>query len=171
MRCLSYLFFLSLLAACNNSSVGVNKEDSANASTPGEVGELQGTGINLLKGKNDFYVWEIDMDKKTLRKNPLLSSPALGVDTLIMGLNERYPKILLEKQRISNDTLYTEIKDADFLTDQMGSYGAEQYIANAVLNLTAAPGIRYVRINFVEGSHAGPDVWSKESFAGFKTIE
>ncbi|RYF84325.1 MAG: hypothetical protein EON98_09525 [Chitinophagaceae bacterium] len=82
-----------------------------------------------------------------------------------------YPNIRLEKVKQSNDTLYTQIKNANYLTEQMGSAGSEQYIAQAVLNLTSAPGVKYVRIDFEVGSHAMPDVWSKENFKDFKEVE
>jgi hypothetical protein len=121
--------------------------------------------------KDDFYVWQVDSDQKTIKQNPKLHEAALGIDTLITGLNEMYPRIKLEMVRLSNDTLYTQIREANVLTEQMGSSGSEQYIAQAVLNLTSARGVKYVRIDFEEGSHAMPDVWSKENFKDYKIVQ
>ncbi|HUC82265.1 MAG TPA: hypothetical protein VMR70_15275, partial [Flavisolibacter sp.] len=115
--------------------------------------------------------WKVDADQKTIRQNPKLVQPVLSVDTLIAGLNEMYPKVKLEKVKQSNDTLYTQIKEADVLTEQMGSAGSEQYIAQAVLNLTSAKGVKFVRIDFEMGSHAMPDTWSKENFKGYKVVQ
>jgi hypothetical protein len=49
----------------------------------------------------------------------------------------------------------------------MGSTGAEVYVADVVLNLTAVPGIKYVDIQLKEGSHMQPGVWSLEDFTKY----
>ena len=168
MRLLLSVLFFTLLLSCSNNADDKTADDSTRIrelpvdSTDVTVDELT---------KEDFYIWKVDADEKTVRKNPKLGDDVLGVDTLLIGLNEMYPKIKLEKVRQSNDTLYTQIKDAEYLTEQMGSAGSEAYLAQAVLNLTAAKGVGYVRIDFEMGSHAMPDVWSKESFKDYKKIE
>ena len=86
---------------------------------------------------------------------------------LIKGLNQSYPKIQLDKIKISNDTLYTEIKDSYYLGESIGSYGANAYIADAVINLTSIQNIRYVKIDFEDGSHISPGTWSKEEFENY----
>jgi hypothetical protein len=136
-----------------------------------------GIGAGVLPGeetavsKEQFYIWEVDADKKTKQLNPQLQPEYFNVDTVIMGLNERFPQVQLERRKIGHDTLYAEIKNAEFLTERMGSFGAEHYIAMAVLNLTSANGINFVRIDFTEGSHASPDVWSRQNFAAYKEVE
>jgi hypothetical protein len=83
-------------------------------------------------------------------------------------LNE---KIVLEKIKISGDTIYTIIKDSKYLTDGIGTTGAEVYLADVVLNLTEVPGIKYVNIDLEEGSHMQPGTWNKENFVKYKTIQ
>ena len=168
MRITFSLLLLTLLLACNNNADNKSDGDSTRLreipvdSSEADVDELT---------PDDFYVWKVDSEEKTIRQNPKLAEPVLSVDTLIAGLNEMYPKVKLEKVKQSNDTLYTQIKEADVLTERMGSAGSEQYIAQAVLNLTSAKGVKFVRIDFEMGSHAMPDVWSKESFKGYKVIQ
>lgn len=168
MRIVFSLLLLSLLFACNNDADNKSADDSTRLrEIPVDSSEVT---VDELT-PDDFYVWKVDADQKTIRQNPKLVQPVLSVDTLIAGLNEMYPKVKLEKVKQSNDTLYTQIKEADVLTEQMGSAGSEQYIAQAVLNLTSAKGVKFVRIDFEMGSHAMPDTWSKENFKGYKVVQ
>ena len=168
MRIVLFFLLLSFLVACNNSAD--NKTDRDTTRLRDLPDDSAGTDIEELS-REEFYVWEVNSDQKTIKQNPKLSEASLGVDTLITGLNEMYPRIKLEKVRLSNDTLYTQIRNAEVLTEQMGSAGSEQYIAQAVLNLTSARGVKYVRIDFEEGSHGSPDVWSKENFKDYKVVQ
>ncbi|HSN59817.1 MAG TPA: GerMN domain-containing protein, partial [Ferruginibacter sp.] len=102
--------------------------------------------------ESKLYVWKSSPDY-TKTKNPEFSNTLLNADSLIKGLNELNENVLLEKTKISGDTIYTEIKNSQFLTESMGSTGAEMYVADVVLNLTEVPGIKYVNIQLVEGSH------------------
>ena len=167
MRILFSFLALILLFSCSNNADDKTGDDSTRLrELPVDSSEVTVDELTT----EDFYVWKVDNDEKTIRKNPKLGDDVLGVDTLLIGLNEMYPKIKLEKVKQSGDTLYTRIKDADYLTEQMGSAGSEAYLAQAVLNLTSANGVNYVRIDFEMGSHAMPDVWSKKSFADYKEI-
>jgi hypothetical protein len=168
MRYLLSIFFAAAFFSCTNNANDKVAEDSTRLrelpvdSTEADVEELS---------KEDYYIWKVDSEEKTISKNPKLEDATLGVDTLLIGLNEMYPNVKLEKVKQSRDTLYTHIKDATYLTEQMGSAGSEGYLAQAVLNLTAARGVKFVRIDFEMGSHAMPDVWSKESFKDYKVVQ
>lgn len=168
MRILFSILALALLFSCSNNANDRTADDSTRIrelpvdSSEADIEELS---------KEDFYIWKVDNEDKTMRRNPKLGDDELGVDTLIIGLNEMYPKIKLEKIKQSHDTLYTQIKNADYLTEQMGSAGSEAYLAQAVLNLTAAQGVNFVRIDFEMGSHAMPDVWGKNSFKDYKVVQ
>jgi len=66
--------------------------------------------------------------------------------------------------KISNDTAYLKIPEATHLTQQMGSTGAQLYLAQVIYNLTEIPGIRFVNLDFEEGDHAAPGTYTRESF-------
>lgn len=166
MKHLLFLLSATVLFSCSNQASDDAGETPG--ATPAELRPSELTEQELKLKREQYYIWEVDANKKTITKNAQLQPEYFDVDTLITGLNEMYPEIKLEKTRISHDTLYTQIRNAQYLTNQMGSFGAEQYIAQAVINLTAVEGIRFVRIDFPMGSHAAPDVWSRESFAGYK---
>ena len=163
----------SILVFCVVFSCSNNANDKAvNDSTRLREIPIDSSEADIVElTKEDFYTWKVNNDEKTIRKNPKLGDDVLSVDTLIIGLNEMYPKVRLEKVKQSNDTLYTHIQDADFLTEKMGSSGSEQYIAQAVLNLTSAKGVKFVKIDFEMGSHAMPDTWSRESFKDYKEVQ
>jgi hypothetical protein len=52
----------------------------------------------------------------------------------------------------------------------MGTGGATFYLAETVINLTSVNNVRFVKIDFEEGSHASPDIWSKEDFSDYEEI-
>lgn len=169
MKQLTALFLLAFLFSCsNNAGDKITVDDTSTTDSETWQGNELG---EAPADKEQFFIWQVDSDSKTLKKNPALHPSYYSVDTLILGLNERYPEIRLEKKSLGHDTLYTEIKNAAYLTNQMGSAGSENYIAQVVLNLTAVQGIKYVRIDFEEGSHASPDVWSRQAFAGYKEVQ
>jgi hypothetical protein len=164
MKIVCTLLLCALLQACSNQGSQPSGTDSSAAAN-----DTATATENLPPAdKAQLYIWDVNSEQKTKRKNLQLRPEYYNVDTLILGLNEKYPRVQLKKVAIGHDTLYTKISDAQYLTEQMGSAGAEQYIAQAVLNLTAVNGINYVRIDFAEGSHASPDVWSKTSFGDYK---
>jgi len=119
---------------------------------------------------NPYYVWEVNAGKKTLRKNPEFTEVNVNADSVINGLNRQYEQIRLEKTGIKEETIHLKIANSNYLTNQSGTTGAAQYLAQAVINLTAVPGIKYVHIDFKEGSHAAPGTWSRKDFPGYIII-
>jgi hypothetical protein len=142
-------------AVTNNHSQAKMATDSLSNQIDSGTSEVSGTYL---------YVWQVDYENKTKTRNPQFRDEYLNVDTIIKGLNELYPKIKLDKIKISRDTLFAEIKDSYYLGESIGSYGPNAYIADAVINLTSVKDINYVRFNFEDGSHISPATWSKKQF-------
>lgn len=117
------------------------------------------------------FVWLINFDKKTKTRNPEFKEEYLNVDTLINGLNQIYPNIILDKIKISGDTLFTEIKDSEYLGERIGSYGAFAYIADVVINLTSVQNINFVQIDFEDGSHISHGTWSKMDYSNYTQVD
>ena len=129
-------------------------------------------GHDTLTGSRPLpYVWIIDFDKKTKTRNPHFKQQYLNVDTLIYVLNQVHPDIILDKLKISGDTLFTEIKDSEYLGERIGSNGAFAYIADVVINLTSVKNINFVKIDFEDGSHISPGTWSKKEYRNFKSVQ
>ena len=162
------VFILSLLII----SCGSNSSAPEPATQPSQDTDTVIITPPIVEALPDssLYVWQVDFEKKTKKKNPWFKREWLHVDTLIKGLNKLYPEIKLEKIKISGDTLYTVVKNSQYLSEQIGSTGAEAWIAETVINLTAAKGVKYVSIDFDAGTHAAPDVWSMDDYANYKEI-
>ena len=164
------LFLFSSCGGNSSSDIKSPEEDSSEiADTSVTMIKEPGTAYEVVNAKG-FYVWDVDVEKKTLKKNPQLSDANINADSVISGLNQQYENILLEKININKETINLKIASSDYLTNQIGSSGAAQYIAQTVLNLTSVPGIRYVHIDFTEGSHAAPGTWSKKDFPGYIVV-
>jgi len=120
--------------------------------------------------ESKLYIWKAEFDYTKLQ-NAIIQPAILNADSLIKGLNEMNENVFLQKEKISGDTIYTFIEDSKYLAEQMGSTGAEVYVANVVLNLTEVPGVKYVSIKMAEGSHAQPGTWTKQNFVKYKTVK
>ena len=128
-------------------------------------------GHDTLKSTGTIlYVWSVDFDNKTKTRNLKFKQEYLNIDSLIKGLNQTYPNIKLDKIKISGDTLFTEIKDSEYLGERIGSDGAFAYIADAVINLTSVKDINFVKIDFDDGSHISPGTWSKKEYSNYKEV-
>jgi hypothetical protein len=124
----------------------------------------------LYNPETQLYIWKLDYNYSK-QENPAASKDMRNIDSLIKGLNERTENVFLQKDTLRADTLYTYIKDSKYLTEQMGTTGAEVYIADVVLNLTEAPGVTVVSIKMETGSHAESGTFTKKNFAKFKTVK
>lgn len=160
-------YSIILLAVVLFSCKGNNKAGDNTEATVDSIVDETGTPEDLADSK--LYVWRANPDLTKI-KNTGIEPGILNADSLIKGLNAHYENIHLEKQRQGGDTLYTIIKNSEYLTQRMGSTGAEIYIADVVLNLTAVPGIKYVKVDMEEGDHAGPGTWSAADFKNYKEI-
>ncbi|RYF91846.1 MAG: hypothetical protein EOO03_00330 [Chitinophagaceae bacterium] len=159
---------LACLLACNNKE----KETTTTETTAVEEETETFATAPFVPGSNPnskLFVWKASPDY-TRRRNDAVTPALLNADTLIKGINEINENILLEKVKQSGDTLYTQIKNSNYLGNQMGSTGAEIYVADVVLNLTEVPGIKYVSIEMEEQSHVQPGTWSRKDFEKYKPI-
>ena len=180
MRAFTLLITLFLFACNSHRDMprSANHADTQNSTAVVDTQKIQPADSTLKDRMRNtvineptlLYIWVVDFDKKTKTKNPYLKTQYQHVDSIIKGLNESNPGIKLEKLKISADTLYTEINNSEYLGEQMGSSGAEAYFAEAIINLTSIKGIKYVKIDFQERSHASPDVWSRGDFKDYKEI-
>jgi len=166
MKKIIYIILMASFMACNTKEKEPENITILEQETDSVVVEVTKLSFNP---ESKLYVWKSSPDY-TKTKNPQLSNNMLNADSLIKGLNELNENVLLQKIKISGDTVYTEIKNSQFLTESMGSTGAEMYVADVVLNLTEVPGIKYVNIQLVEGSHMQPGTWAKDNFKKFKPI-
>jgi hypothetical protein len=115
----------------------------------------------------DFY-WHTDFDtvlnKEYIVKGKMLDSISKSPDELINILNRRKSKCKIEYIKMSGDTIKIKILDDEYLTEQMGTSGADCYLAETIFTLTENDLIKYVRIEMNEGSHASPGLYNRNDF-------
>lgn len=118
----------------------------------------------------DLPYADIDMVKKIFRRDSAVDISRLNIDSVIKGLNWRYENTGLQKLKVSGDTVYVTLRNNKYLSEEMGTTGAEEYIADVVANLTCISGIGYVNFIFPEGEHASPGVYGKDVLDDLKEV-
>jgi len=120
----------------------------------------------------DKLIWTTDYDSLNhrffLKKQRTLDVDTLHVENLVNDINAAWDNIRLVFVKISNDTLYVTIPESNYLTQQMGTAGAQSYISATTYSLTELTGIKYVNYAFEEGDHLAPGVYSRGDFKEFR---
>lgn len=133
-----------------------------------EVDSLQLAREDSLALASDAaHFWEIRDDGSgglNMRKVRVIPQDSLNYDAVIGMINSHYPEVKVEADRLSNDTLYLRIPNSRYLTQQMGSTGPEMYLKELTYNLTELRNIHYIHVQFPEGDHAQPGVYSRAGF-------
>lgn len=126
-------------------------------------------GLYEINSENltQFY-WSVDYDsisnKEFLVKGTLVDSIGQSINELIGILNKRNTEPKIKFVNLTNDTLKIKIENDEFLTERMGSTGAECFLGETVFTLTEIKTIKYVNIEMNYGSHASPGVYSRINF-------
>jgi hypothetical protein len=149
--------------------------------------------ISVLKNKeavvyNENYTWHAEVDPSgvdTLVRGSKIDLIKKDVGNLISALNQteeesesspprgdavntKFPQIRLKK--IEHRTADIEIANDQYLTENMGSDGAQEYLAEVTFTLTENPDIAAVNFIFHAGDHAMPGLYTRESFASYKIV-
>lgn len=91
--------------------------------------------------------------------------PEMDEEFIQQRLNLTYPKVQISEINLDSDSiLNVYIEDATYLTQQMGSYGAQEYLLHAVFAFTSIEKIKAVHFHFKEGDHAEPKLYFREDF-------
>lgn len=112
--------------------------------------------------------YEAGTQKEKLKKPVQPEEASFSAADIIQQLNESYADVHLELKKVSNDTIYINIPESEKFTQQMGSTGAYNYMAVIVYNLTELKGVKYVSLDFQEGDHAMPGVFSRDNFQNLR---
>ena len=104
-----------------------------------------------------------------LKHNTTNDLSNVSPDEMVKAINSRYPEIQMELVKKDRDRIHVKIKDASYLSESMGSSGAQIYMAESTYALTEFKGIRSVEFVFEEGDHAAPGVYSRADFDSLYT--
>jgi hypothetical protein len=160
MRNRLFLFWIIVCFSCNNN------------------GTVNGNAIKDTVEENEYelpvdkLIWITDYDslhhRFVLKKQRTLNVDTLHVENLVAGINAAWDNIKLVFIKISNDTVYVAIPESNYLTQQMGTAGAQSYMSATTYSLTELAGIKFVNYSFEEGDHMAPGVYSREDFKEFQ---
>ena len=135
------------------------------------------------------YTWHAEFDTTanadTLVRGKKINRIKNDVAKLVMALNKsvekseaarprenaesaNFPRINL--RNIEQRTANIEIVNDRYLTHDMGSSGAQDYLAEVTYTLTEYPGIKSVNFIFQAGDHAMPGMYSRESFTSYRLV-
>ena len=150
--------------------------------------------VTMLLKKNSTvadeqnYAWRVEYDSEgaaKLVRGKRIQDIRAELNKLVSALNRSVEKS--ELSRISGDhvlsefpiialrkaeppTVIVEVVNDKYLSEAMGSSGAQDYLAIATYTLTESPGIKSVEFVFQPGEHAMPGVYSRESFSGYTIV-
>lgn len=153
-RFLFLLIIVMFIACRNEAEQDAEQGDSANivTETPQEVKAVP---------------YNVEFDEKTQALSIVKSSASVedaSAAEIISALNRKHTGIKLDLVNAGNDTIFVKIDDANNLTQGMGSTGAESYLAELTFSLTELKGIKAVDVDFKEGDHAMPGVYTRNDF-------
>ena len=150
MRCTIIILMALGLAGCSDSDT-----------------RTEGTGYII---GDTVLAWDTNADSMIMKRDSTVPDTAITITRIINGLNGKYPEVHIDFLRQSNDTAYTQVPDADYLGNQMGSAGAMAWFADAVINITSVPGINYVSFKMDMQSHAASGVIGREEYNDWKKV-
>ena len=116
---------------------------------------------------NRSLIWTVDEEKpgeEKLKKPESAIPETFSSAQLIEVLNNNFPEVHLDLLKVSHDTMYVTIPDSKRLSRELGSTGAENYMASATYTLTELKKIKFVNFNFTPGDHAEPGTYSRQDF-------
>jgi hypothetical protein len=109
---------------------------------------------------------------------PVKEMPSASPEAMIQEINDRFealnpeydpPGLALE--RMDGDTAVVSLAQANVVTEQMGSTGAQCYFAGVTFSLTSFETIDHVRFEIEEGNHGGPGRYDRADFVHFLPLE
>ena len=163
------LFSLIYLTSCNNKD-NSKTESSLRDSIRIENARLlkntiseNPTNNQNIKTKANISIWNFNCDSIIKSRN--VKEDTLTYKKLIEIINSVYnDKIFLDFVKINFDTIFVKIKDSEYLTEQMGSCGADDFMISATFTLTELKNIKYVDFDFEYGDHASPGTYSRKYY-------
>ena len=119
--------------------------------------------LSSFNNQTSLKIWSFDC--KRIVRNRTVKEDELTHEKLISIINASYvDKVVLAFVKISHDTIYVKIKDSEYLTERMGTCGADDYLISATFSLTELKNISYANFDFEIGDHASPGTYSRKYY-------
>ncbi len=160
MKKYTWIAMFTVLLSCNQK-----KNNEANVETDTTI-VFHNSDTTSVKTDTHYFwgsSWDTEKGLVMIKTLPL-NKDSLTVPLIIGKLNKMYPEIQLRYLKTSEDSVVIYIDRSSYLTQSMGSSGAQEYLAIVTFNLTEIPGINFVNLNFKAGDHASPGTYSRTDF-------
>lgn len=126
---------------------------------------LCGQILGQSSAEDKGAIWYYDCPTGKVSKISKVDTDTLTVRKAIQIINRwKEKKIVVKFVRTSVDTIYIKIPKSSYLTQQMGTCGANAFIATTTYTLTDIKDINYVNFDFEEGDHAVPGTYTRQFF-------
>lgn len=162
----SSISFLFVMSCTSNSD---ETEASPDVEVRDTVRDVVTAGSDTaIMVKSSPLLWYADFEEAS--NTYKIKKPAQGkLDTvagerIITLINNDWDSIQLDYVKKSHDTVFVSIPNSEYLTQKIGSSGAENFMATTTFSLTEMKGIKYVNFKFKAGDHATPGVYSRSDF-------
>jgi hypothetical protein len=131
-----------------------------------DPGTGEGEPVRLVRGRKVQGI-QRDMNKLILAFNKTFIE-AEAVNLRDSESRLELPKLLI--QGLDHTTVRVLVENSWYLTQRMGSSGAQDFLATATYTMTECPVITAVDFVFAEGDHAAPGIYTRMSFTGYRTV-
>ncbi len=113
---------------------------------------IRGTKIDKIKSDINKLIYALNKSKKDPEsfRTPITKEPTDPPKLKLKGIRESVVDV--------------EIINDEYLTQRMGSTGADEFLALATFTITEYDHIKSVNFIFKEGDHAVPGIYSREGF-------
>jgi hypothetical protein len=165
MKIIKIVLIVLVVSSCRNNR---SEEDLSAQDTTVSTADTA-TAVAVEMSPFGKLIWAPVLDNfngDTLKQNRKVNADTLDPQKLIQEINASWEGVVLKLKKISHDTIYVDIPNSTYLTQSMGSTGAENYISSTTYNLTELKNIRFVNYNFEVGDHLSPGTWSRSDFKG-----
>lgn len=162
---------LLTIISCSSDTGGEN--ESPEVIVQDTVHDMASEGIDsTLVVKNSPFLWRADFEASTnsykIHEPENTRPDTLTVEKMILLINDNWDSVRMNYVRVSHDTVFVSIPNSEYLTQKIGSTGAESYMATTTFSLTEMKGIRHVSYSFKGGDHASGGVFTRDDFKNFK---
>lgn len=166
-RSLMLLNIVFAFSACGSDSA--TNDDGAEVQIEDTVHDVVMAGTDTsMTVKNSPFLWHADFEETSNRykiSKPSEARPdTLSGERMVSLINNNWDSITVNYLKTSHDTVYLDVPNSEYLTQRIGSSGAENFIATTTYSLTELTGVKYVNFKFKAGDHATPGVYKRSDF-------
>lgn len=165
------IILLLLLVTCNNQGTSKKSkhQNTVNESLTLDSLQVKDSSsqkiVDLPDIENISAIWAYDIKADSIVQIKEVNKDTLTYEKLINMINTGYKNmVLIDFSRIAHDTIFIAIKNPEYLTQQMGSTGAFEFMITTTFTLTELRGIACVSFDFQEGDHASPGTYSRKYY-------